>query len=187
VTRPSLVPPHAAASKEQGPPKVSWKEWSVYFLSLLRPRATPLVLAHLAMLLDALLTVLRPWPLKVVIDRVITQKPSRVPFIGGWLDGLPLEPEQILYGACATTILIALGTGLSTFYYRRTMGLIGEHFTFDLRRRLFAHMQRLSLRFHDRQRTGDRQEDQRRREPVHQRTTTKTTITTARLAAIAST
>ena len=155
MTRPSLVPPHAAASKEQGPPKVSWKEWSVYFLSLLRPRATPLVLAHLAMLLDALLTVLRPWPLKVVIDRVITQKPSRVPFIGGWLDGLPLEPEQILYGACATTILIALGTGLSTFYYRRTMGLIGEHFTFDLRRRLFAHMQRLSLRFHDRQRTGD--------------------------------
>jgi len=155
VTRPSLVPPHAAASKEQGPPKVSWKEWSVYFLRLLRPRATPLVLAHLAMLLDALLTVLRPWPLKVVIDRVITQKPSRVPFIGGWLDGLPLEPEQILYGACATTILIALGTGLSTFYYRRTMGLIGEHFTFDLRRRLFAHMQRLSLRFHDRQRTGD--------------------------------
>ncbi|PYT05860.1 MAG: ABC transporter ATP-binding protein [Acidobacteria bacterium] len=155
MTRPSLVPPHAAASKEQGPPKVSWKEWSVYFLRLLRPRATPLVLAHLAMLLDALLTVLRPWPLKVVIDRVITQKPSRVPFIGGWLDGLPLEPEQILYGACATTILIALGTGLSTFYYRRTMGLIGEHFTFDLRRRLFAHMQRLSLRFHDRQRTGD--------------------------------
>jgi len=137
------------------PPKVSLHEWREHFLSLLRPYRTPLLLAHCAMLLDAALTVIRPWPLKVVIDRVINQKPSRAPFIGSWLDQLPLDRTQILYGACATTLLIALGTGLSTLYYRRAMGRIGEHFTFDLRRRLFAHMQRLSLRFHDRQRTGD--------------------------------
>jgi subfamily B ATP-binding cassette protein MsbA len=35
------------------------------------------------------------------------------------------------------------------------MGQVGQRFVFDLRRNLFAHMQRLSLRFHDRQRTGD--------------------------------
>jgi len=122
---------------------------------MLRPYAVTLVLAHAAMLLDALLTALRPWPLKVVIDRVIEQRHSRVPLIGHWLDGLPLDRAQILYGACAVSLLIALGTGLSTFYYTRAMGWTGEHFTFDLRRRLFARMQRLSLRFHDQQRTGD--------------------------------
>src|SRR5260221_205814 len=136
-------------------PVVTWREWRKYFLDLLRPHRVRLVLAHLAMVLDAMLTVMRPWPLKVVIDRVIEHKASRVPWIGHWIDHLPLTKMQILYGACATSLLIALGTGLSTYYYMRTMGLIGEHFTFDLRRRVFAHMQRLSLRFHDRQRIGD--------------------------------
>src|SRR5207237_3212623 len=35
------------------------------------------------------------------------------------------------------------------------MGNVAQHFVFAIRRDLFAHMQRLSLRFHDRQRTGD--------------------------------
>jgi subfamily B ATP-binding cassette protein MsbA len=134
---------------------VSWAEWRQHFLSLVRPYRVSLVLAHLAMLLDALLTALRPWPLKIVIDGVISQRHSRVPLIGHWLDAMPLDRMTLLYGACAASLLIALGTGLSTFYYTRTMGSIGELFTFALRRRLFAHMQRLSLRFHDRQRTGD--------------------------------
>src|SRR5262245_9787393 len=135
--------------------RVSWREWRVHFLRVLRPYWKKVVLAHLAMLLDATLTVMRPWPLKVVIDGVISQRHSRVPFVGHWVDSLATDRMTLLYGACAASLLIALGTGLSTFYYTRAMGSIGEHFTFDLRRRLFAHMQRLSLRFHDRQRTGD--------------------------------
>src|SRR6266481_8545727 len=43
-----------------------------YFLPLLRPFFRSLWWAGLAMLLDAALTVLRPWPLKVVIDRVLS-------------------------------------------------------------------------------------------------------------------
>jgi ATP-binding cassette subfamily B protein len=149
ATRASV--PHKAAKALNVP----WHEWRDHFLTLLRPYGVSLALAHLAMLLDAMLTVMRPWPLKVVIDRVIEQRHTRVPFIGAWLDGLQIDRMHFLYGACAASLLIALGTGLSTFYYTRAMGWIGEHFTFDLRRRLFAHMQRLSLRFHDRQRTGD--------------------------------
>ena len=150
---PAVSSTHPQASATA--PRVSWREWREHFLSVLRPYAARLVFANLAILLDAALTVMRPWPLKLVIDRVIGQRHSRVPLIGHWLDGLPLDRMQILFGACAATLLIALGTGLATFYYTRTMGWVGEHFTYDLRRRLFAHMQRLSLRFHDRQRTGD--------------------------------
>jgi ATP-binding cassette subfamily B protein len=114
-------------------------------------------LACLAMLGDALLTVLRPWPLKIVIDRVIANTPKaiRVPFIGSWLNDVTSDRMAILYGACAATLLIAAGTGLLTYWYTRTMGDIAQHYVFDLRASLFAHMQRLSLRFHDRQRTGD--------------------------------
>jgi subfamily B ATP-binding cassette protein MsbA len=107
------------------------------------------------MILDAVLTVFRPWPLKVVIDRVLSQRPSRVPFLHAWLDNAPLSRLHILYGACATTLIIAVSTGVLTYYYIRTLGDIGQHFVFALRQNLFAHLQRLSLRFHDRQRTGD--------------------------------
>jgi len=125
------------------------------FLPLLRPFRKPLCWAGLAMILDAALTVFRPWPLKVVIDRVLSQRPSRVPFLHAWLDTAPLSRLHILYGACATTLIIALSTGILTYCYIRALGDIGQRFVFALRQNLFAHLQRLSLRFHDRQRTGD--------------------------------
>src|SRR5262249_12524666 len=120
----------AMTTRAATPARVSLREWREHFLSLLRPYRTRLGRAHPALLLDSLLAVMRPWPLKVVIDRVISEKPSRVPFLGHWLDHVALDRTQVLYGACATSLLIALGTGLSTLYYRRAMGSIGKHFTF---------------------------------------------------------
>jgi subfamily B ATP-binding cassette protein MsbA len=124
-------------------------------LPLLKPFRLPLFAATFAMLLDSALTVLRPWPLKIVIDRVLSHHPTRVPFIGRWVNALHASPMAILYAACAATLLIAIGTGALTYCYTRLLGDLGQRFVFALRRDLFAHMQRLSLRFHDRQRTGD--------------------------------
>jgi len=125
------------------------------FVPLLRPFRKQLCWAALAMVLDAFLTVFRPWPLKVVIDRVLSHKPSRVPFLHAWLDSAPFSRMEILYGACAATLLIAVLTGVLTYYFTRTMGAVGQHFVFTIRRDLFAHLQRLSLRFHNCQRRGD--------------------------------
>jgi subfamily B ATP-binding cassette protein MsbA len=126
-----------------------------FLIPLLRPHRVALGWATLAMLLDAALTVLRPWPLKVVIDLALSQRHSRVPFLGGWLEAVRPAPMSIVYGACVATLMIALSTGVLTYGYTRTLGDIGQRFVFALRRDLFAHLQRLSLRFHDRQRTGD--------------------------------
>src|SRR5712664_2557972 len=136
-------------------PGKSAKRWLPHFLPLLRPFRKQLWWAVLAMILDASLTVFRPWPLKVVIDRVLAHRPTRVPFLSVWLDNTTLSRMYILYGACAATLLIALSTGLLTYWYTRTLGVVGQRFVFDLRCRLFAHMQRPSLRFHDTQRRGD--------------------------------
>jgi ATP-binding cassette, subfamily B, bacterial len=127
------------------------------FLRMASPYRGRISLGFMAMLMDAALTILRPWPLKVVIDRVISHTPraTRVPFLGSWLDGSGIDRMSILYGACAATLLIALGTGLLTYWYTRVLGVVAQYFVFELRRKLFGHMQRLSLRFHDRQRTGD--------------------------------
>src|SRR5207244_11926291 len=73
----------------------------------------------------------------------------------GWRCSGPLSKIEILYGACAVTLLIAVITGILTYYFTRGMGDLAQHFVFAIRRNLFAHLQRLSLRFHDQQRTGD--------------------------------
>ena len=131
--------------------------WIRELMPLLRSSPLTLLWALVAMMLDAMLTLCRPWPLKVVIDRVISlePKPTRVPWVGEWLNRASVDPMYILYGACAATLLIGTGTGLLTYMYTRVMGDVGRRAVFALRRDLFAHMQRLSLRFHDRQRTGD--------------------------------
>ena len=133
----------------------STNPWLPHFLPLLHPFRKQLWWAVLAMVLDASLTVFRPWPLKVVIDRVLSHRPTRVPFLGVWLDNATFSRMHILYVACAATLLIALSTGLLTYWYTRILGIVGQRFVFDLRCQLFAHMQRLSLRFHDTQRRGD--------------------------------
>ncbi len=131
------------------------KEWIGHFLPLLRPFRKQLFLAVSAMVLDAAISVFRPWPLKVVIDGVLSHKPSRVPLLRAWLDTAPLSRTELLYGACAATLLIAIITGSLTYYITWAMGDLAQHFVFAMRRDLFAHLQRLSLRFHDHQRTGD--------------------------------
>ena len=142
----------AAAREASGNPH-GWR----FFVPKLFPYRWQLGLAALAMLLDAILTVWRPWPLKVVVDCVISMppKPSRVPVLGRWIDGMSLGSTGVLYGACGATLFIAMSTGLLTYYFTRVLGDVGQRVLFSLRRELFAHMQRLSLRFHDRQRTGD--------------------------------
>src|SRR5256884_7471347 len=118
-----------------------------YFLRLLGAHRGRIVLALLAMVLDSLLSVMRPWPLKVVIDRVLSHRPSRAPLIHAWLDSAPFTKMQILYGSCAAVLFIAFITGLTTYCYTRLLGNVGQRFVFDLRRGLFPPMQRLFLRF----------------------------------------
>ena len=136
------------------------RRWSWISRPLLASR-TRLASACLAVVADGLLTLGRPWPVKVVIDRVLRSDhhsagaPLRLPFLGAWLQALGPTQHQLLMGACTASVLIGVGTGLFTYTYTRAMGDVARHFAFTVRRDLFAHLQRLSLRFHDAQRTGD--------------------------------
>src|SRR5438876_7887852 len=94
------------------PTGVKLEEWLHYFVPLLGRFRKQLLLSVVAMMMDALLTVLRPWPLKVVIDRVLSHKATRVPFVAHFLNDPALDRMAIVYGACATTLLIALSTGI---------------------------------------------------------------------------
>ena len=124
-------------------------------LPFLYPFRGRLVFAFAAMIVDALLTALRPWPLKIVIDRVIGGKDTRLPLIGDWVNAPERDPMIILYWACAATILIACGTGLFTYLFTRVMGNVSQLLIYTLRSHLFSRLQRLSLRYHTSNRLGD--------------------------------
>jgi subfamily B ATP-binding cassette protein MsbA len=135
-----------------------------------RPRSGPFSLvAHLkpyrralawglgAVLFDTALSLCRPWPLKIVIDRVLPAVPKEgsLPWLNRWLESVAGDRVTLLLLACGAMILIAAGTGAATFASKRIIGRVGRAFAHDLRGRLFAHLQRLSLRYHDSRPTGD--------------------------------
>ncbi|MGH7062703.1 MAG: ABC transporter ATP-binding protein [Stellaceae bacterium] len=90
---------------------------------------------------------LKPWPLKVVIDNVLGGKP--LSFSPGW------PPTRLLVFACIGIVAIHLGSGALTLLHNYTTIRVGQNMVNDLRGALYAHLQRLSLAFHGRQRVGD--------------------------------
>ena len=124
------------------------------FRSVLRPYRGILALGGLLVLVVSALELALPWPLKIVVDNVLPRRP-----VGGLVGEIvgPLAGSTYgLLAACALALvalagLAAVGSYLSSLLLQG----VGERMVADLRAEIFAHLQRLSLSFHDRQRVGD--------------------------------
>ena len=103
-------------------------------------------------LASSLLALAQPWPLKIIVDNVLRGKHANIPglhVITGW------SKTQLLW-AVIVAYLVIVGLG-ALFDYLGTylMDSSGVRIVAEIREALFARLQRLSLRFHGRQRTGD--------------------------------
>ncbi|OCB03788.1 ABC transporter permease [Acidithiobacillus ferrivorans] len=120
----------------------------------LRPHRAALSGAALAMTARAMVLLVIPWPLKFVIDSVISQKPLPV-----WLAGFlpdPLGHRVALLDVLGIVMLLfAVADSALAYAGGRLLLRVGQRAVFDIRRTLFAHLQRLSLAFHRRQKSGD--------------------------------
>ena len=97
---------------------------------------------------------LKPWPLKLILDQGILDKP--LPHFLGFLHGMVEGNKVILVaGASSAIVLIALCGGLFSYAQIFITSSIGYKMVYALRRELFAHLQRLSLSFHNHARSGD--------------------------------
>ena len=92
---------------------------------------------------------LKPWPLKIIIDNVLSSKP--VP----WKAFEALPTQTILLLACLGLVVIYLLLGGLTLLNNYTTIKIGQQMVNDLRRDIYSHLQRLSLAFHSRRQVGD--------------------------------
>ena len=131
-----------------------------------RTRFREIVLAHLRhvkgrLFLSAICTLgivatelLKPWPLKVILDHVILDK--QLPRLLQSFQQL-FEPGKykLLVVSVSCIILVAIFAGFFSYFQIFMTSSIGYKFVYALRRELFSHLQRLSLSFHNRARSGD--------------------------------
>lgn len=104
---------------------------------------------------QALMDVLSPWPLKFIFDSVIGHHHVHGT-LGQATHSLVGDNRFALLNVIVVAfLLIAALDGLFSYGGNLLLSRIGQHFVFDVRRDLFAHIQRLSLRFHGSRRTGD--------------------------------
>jgi ABC-type multidrug transport system fused ATPase/permease subunit len=126
------------------------------FLPFAYPYRNALIFASLLIVVRVATDLVQPWPFKVVIDNVLRNRPLRLsgfPQLSHWLGGLQRWDLLIVCAGfmIARTILDAIFTYLSSVRMTR----ISEWITCDIRCALYGQMQRQSLLFFDRYRTGD--------------------------------
>ena len=117
--------------------------------------------AGLVLLAGSAVALLQPWPIKLIIDVVLRQKPAPA-LLARWFAGIrqhfPLDGDPsfaLLLVLCVAMLLIQLLVGLLHVLNIYLMVSIGLRMVFRLRCALFEHVQRLSVAFHDKTPVGD--------------------------------
>ena len=119
-------------------------------------RAPGLAAVSGARLLQIALDVIKPWPMKVLVDSVLGQQ-ALPPALAGLAAELPGGGgrEALIAWSVLGTLVVFLGgggLGLGTSYVQTGFR---QRLTYDLASQLFARLQRLSLQFHSRRPVGD--------------------------------
>ena len=123
--------------------------------SLVRPYRGTLLVILLAMIVQTVMSVAGPWPLKIVLDNVVGS--HKLP---PWLDHLlaPLlggsSKMQIAIAAAIAAIIIAVLGALGSYIANYYTTSVGQWVANDLRLRTYHHLQQLSLSYYDQHQTG---------------------------------
>ncbi len=128
---------------------IAWR-----FRAELRPHRRSLAGAFACALGYTLMQVLEPWPLKVIFDNVLDDRPLATPFpaLDAWLAG---QQMRILVLAIGAIVALAIARGAFYYYQSILTSKTGQAVALGLRQKLFAHLQRLPLGYHARSSTGD--------------------------------
>ena len=121
----------------------------------LRPYRGKLSLLSLLLLVEVALGALQPWPLAFVLDYVLTGRPLPEA-VAGWLGGTGFDSRVVLLVVVVVAgALLALVNHLVTLYATQVQVGTGQRLVYDVRYRLFQHLQALRLHHHVKTNTGD--------------------------------
>src|SRR5262249_410072 len=101
-----------------------------------------------------LMELVSPWPLKIIFDHVLLDKP--LPASLSWLGGLLAQGKPFAVVIISLSIVLIAGArSLFDYLQLYQTSRIGYQMVHILRRELFWHLQGLSLYFHNRARSGE--------------------------------
>jgi ABC-type multidrug transport system fused ATPase/permease subunit len=123
-----------------------------FTLTLVRPYWKWLVGVLLAMLIETAMSLASPWPLKIVLDSVFDSRP--LPGLLTQLLGNSPDRFAILNATVGATVVIALLQAAGAYVNEYYSAGIGQRIAHDLRQSVYAHLQRLSMSYYDRQQIG---------------------------------
>jgi ABC-type multidrug transport system fused ATPase/permease subunit len=131
------------------------QEWWWKLLRRAPAYAGPLAVISALSLAGIGFNLLRPWPLKIIVDYVL---PGReLPSSLQWVNGLPgsgSQPAALAWMTVSTVLVFLLGW-MNTLVTRYLQTDVGARMTYGMAAEVFAHVQRLSLGFLNRRPTGD--------------------------------
>ena len=122
---------------------------------LLKPHIGALIIGLLAVAGEGAANLLQPWPLKIVLDDALRSHESH-PAVTRWMHPLiGLDKLAMLRFACLAVLAIAALDAIASYLEKYLTTSVGQWISYDLRRRVYSHIQKLSLAFHDQERSGD--------------------------------
>lgn len=113
------------------------------------PYRIPFAIALFQVIVISAFEILKPWPLKIIIDHVLSGKSVTWKLVASY------TPESILLLSCVALVMIYLFLGGLTLINNYTTIRIGQRMVSDFRSDLYSHLQRLSITFHSRRQVGD--------------------------------
>ena len=125
-----------------------------HFRRFLRPYRLPLGVGAVLVVTGIVAGLAQPWPLKVIIDGAITHKRQHN-WLAQLIQGSARRPDSIVLRSLAALVILVVVSAVLEFLSDYLMSGAGQRVMMDIRNELFAHLQRLSLSFHHRQRVGD--------------------------------
>jgi subfamily B ATP-binding cassette protein MsbA len=123
--------------------------------SLLRPHIGALFLGFIAIAGESAANLLQPWPLKIVLDDVLRSHNSHAWTMTLIHQLVGTDAIAVLKFACAAVLAIAVLDAICTYAEKYLTTSVAQWISYDLRLTIYAHIQKLSLAFHDNKRTGD--------------------------------
>jgi ATP-binding cassette subfamily B protein len=122
-------------------------------LQYLKPYWRLAWLSGLLIVFGAAFSLLTPWPVAILFDHVLGQKPFP-PFLAVFLEPLADNRVLLLTVVVAAGLLIAILQNAATVVHTYVNTKIDQSMVLDFRSDMMQHAQRLSLAFHDQRRTG---------------------------------
>ena len=118
-------------------------------LSYFRPYAGPTLAAMMLTLVANAFNVLRPWPMKYIVDTLLPAAKQQQIVIEGWSNG------TLLAGVCALMVVFHLLAGGIGYVVSVITLRVSLKTLLRLRTELYAYLHSLPLKFHDQRRSAD--------------------------------